>query len=162
MARRITLITHEISHKDDRASDHLARLGYELDWKAPFNGDVLGEVTSNVAGTIIYGGGKNVSDIPGLPFMPDEIRWIKTCMQKNLPVLGICLGAQLIAHILGAEVGPHPDGWQEFGYYPIEPTAEGRNFLPETLYMTQSHSHQFQIPKGARRLAKSPDRKSVV
>ena len=155
MARRITLVTHQAPMKDDRASDHLVRLGYELDWKTPCMGGALGALTGDVAGTIVYGGKYCISEIPDLPFMQDEIRWLKACMQADLPVLGICQGAQMIAHILGAEVGPHPDGWHEFGYYPIEPTDEGRDFLPETLYMTQSHFHEFQTPKDARRLAKS-------
>ena len=76
-------------------------------------------------------------------------------MDAGLPTLGICQGAQMIAHILGAEVGPHPDGVYEFGYYAIEPVSGAGDFLPAPLVVPQSHFHQFALPKGARRLAKS-------
>ncbi|MCB1367574.1 MAG: glutamine amidotransferase [Rhodobacteraceae bacterium] len=155
MTQRIVLVCHQIPEMDDRASNHLAGLGYRLDWKVPCKGDSLGPVTPDTAGTIVYGGKYCITDIPEMPFLQDEIRWLKACIAAKLPVLGICQGAQMIAHILGAEVGPHPDGWHEFGYYPVTPTAEGRDFLPETLHMTQAHFHQFQIPDGAVHLAGS-------
>ncbi len=155
MAKRIVLVTHNTPVKDDRASDQLARLGYELDWKAPCNGDALDALDADVAGTVVYGGKYCISEIPDLPFMQAEIRWLKACMDADLPVLGICQGAQMIAHILGAAVGPPDHGQHEFGYYPVEPTTEGTGFLPETLHMTQAHFHEFQTPPGATRLAQS-------
>jgi GMP synthase (glutamine-hydrolysing) len=155
MAKRIVLVSHAAPAKDDRASDQLAKLGYQLDWITPCEGEVLGPLDKEVAGTIVYGGKYCISDIPDLPFMQQEIRWLQACMDAGLPVLGICQGAQMIAHILGAEVGPPDHGQHEFGYYPIEPTPEGADFLPETLWMTQFHFHEFQIPKGAIRLAQT-------
>lgn len=155
MAKRIVLVTHSTPIKDDRASDHLAALGYQLDWKTPCEGDRLDNLDSDVAGTVVYGGKYCISEIPDLAFLQMEIRWLQTCIAANLPVLGICQGAQMIAHILGAEVGAPSHGQHEFGYYPIEPTAEGAGFLPETLYMAQAHFHEFQLPAGTRRLAKT-------
>jgi len=153
MTRSIVLVTHQTPTRDDRASDHLARLGYHLDWKSPCNGDKLGPLTEDVAGTIVYGGKYCISEIPDLPFMQEEIAWLRACMAANLPTLGICQGGQMIAHILGADVGPPAHGQHEFGYYPIAPTPEGREFLPETLHMTEFHFHEFQTPKDAVRLA---------
>ncbi len=155
MTKRIVLITHSLPDKDDRASDHLRRLGYRLDWKTPCEGDVLEPLSDDVAGTIVYGGKYCISEIDDLPFMQAEIDWVRQCMAANLPVLGICQGAQMIAHILGADVGPHPEGWHEFGSYTVEPTKEGRDFLPHPLNMLQAHFHQFQLPDGARQLARS-------
>jgi GMP synthase (glutamine-hydrolysing) len=155
MAKRIVLVTHAPPFKDDRASDQLAQLGYALDWKTPCNGDALGALDADVAGTVVYGGRYCIYDIPDQPFMADEIRWLRACMDADLPVLGICQGAQMIAHILGAKVGPPDHGQHEFGYYPIEPTPEGTGFLPQTLHMTQAHFHEFQTPPGAIRLAQT-------
>lgn len=154
MTRRIVLVTHAAPEKDDRASDHLARLGYRLDWRVPCDGDALeGEIADDVAGTVVYGGKYCISDIPDLPFMQEEIRWLKACMDANLPVLGICQGGQMIAHILGAEVGPPDHGLHEFGYYPVTPSPEGRDFLPETMHMVEAHFHAFETPQDAVHLA---------
>ena len=70
-------------------------------------------------------------------------------------MLGICLGAQLLAHELGAPVGPHPAGYHEFGYYELFPTAAGRDEIPVGLHVTQSHYHEFGLPAGATLLARS-------
>ena len=156
MSHRIVLVTHNRTRKDDRAADQLAALGYTLDWKTPSDGDALGEFTDDVAGTVVYGGKYCVSDIPALPFMQQEIRWLEACMKAGVPVLGACQGAQMIAHILGADVGPNPDAGYEFGYYRITPTSDGKGFLPaEGLHVTQAHFHEFQLPAGAVHLARS-------
>ena len=80
-------------------------------------------------------------------------------MQAGLPVLGACQGAQMIAHILGAEVGPAPHGQYEFGYYPIALTEAGQQRLPAVakagLVVPQAHFHQFSLPAGAAHLARS-------
>jgi GMP synthase (glutamine-hydrolysing) len=109
-----------------------------------------------VAGSVVYGGPFNVFDEDKHPFLHDEAAWIRACMARDIPLLGICQGAQQIARVMGAEVGPPPSGLHEFGYYPISPTAEGRDFLPETIPMTQAHFHTFAIPEGAVHLASSP------
>ncbi len=156
MSRRIVLVTHNRTRQDDRASDQLARLGFTLDWKTPSEGDVLDEFTDDVAGTVVYGGKYCVSDIPSLPFMQQEIRWIEACMKAGVPVLGACQGAQMIAHILGAGVGPKAGGPYEFGYYHITPTSQGEGFMPaHGLHLTQAHFHEFQIPETAVHLARS-------
>lgn len=155
MTKRIVLVTHATPSRDDRASDHLARLGYELDWRTPCDGDKMGLPDASVAGTIVYGGMYCISEVPDRPFLQDEIIWLRACMDRGLPTLGICQGAQMIAHILGAEVGPPDQPRHEFGYYQVTPTREGQDFLPQPLHMAQHHFHEFQIPDGAVRLAGS-------
>ncbi|MEM7258313.1 MAG: glutamine amidotransferase [Pseudomonadota bacterium] len=159
MAKRVVLITHsrdEHTARDDRASDQLKQLGFELDWRLPCEGDVLDTSTDNVAGTVVYGGKYCIADLPELPFLRAEIQWLEACMKAGLPVLGACQGAQMIAHILGAPVGPKADAGYEFGYYHVTPTAAGQGFMPdEGLYLTQAHFHEFQIPEGADHLARS-------
>ncbi len=153
---RVVLITHNHTKRDDRASQQLAELGYTLDWKTPCEGDVIGDFTDDVAGTVVYGGKYCISDIPTLPFMQQEMHWLEACMKASVPVLGACQGAQMIAHLLGAEVGPAASGNYEFGYYRITPTQAGAGFLPaDGLYVTQAHFHEFQIPQSAVHLARS-------
>jgi GMP synthase (glutamine-hydrolysing) len=159
MTRRVVLIQHAIKERDDRASTHLAGLGYALDWRYPFQGESLGEPDGSVAATLIYGGGdpKDERDwhTDRYPFIAEETRWVEKCMAKGIPTIGFCLGGQMIAHALGARIGPHPEGIHEFGYYALEASEEGRGEIPDGLVVAQSHYHGLDLPAGARHLAAS-------
>lgn len=108
---------------------------------------------------IILGGPMNVYETDKYPFLEKEDKLIKTAIEKDIPVLGICLGAQLIAKSLGAQVTKNNE--KEIGWYPLIVTDEGSkdNLLKhlnveETVF--QWHGDTFEIPKGATRLAESP------
>lgn len=155
MTDRIVLVEHARTPGDDRASRHLASKGFELDWRYPFDGDVLEPPDDNVAGAVLYGGMFCAPETDKYPFMADEARWIEHCMAKNIPVLGLCLGAQTIAHVLGAHVGPPEVERHEFGYYPLRVTETGKAYIPDGLVVTQAHFHGFDLPGGAELLARS-------
>jgi GMP synthase (glutamine-hydrolysing) len=156
MARQLVLVRHGDDPPDDRVVSFAVQAGFEPVFMRPFNGDRLGDPGPDVAGSVVYGGPYNVFEEDRHPFLRDEAAWIRACMARGIPLLGICQGAQQIARVLGAHVGPPDSGVHEFGYYPISPTAEGRDFLPQTLHMVQAHFHTFDIPQGAVRLAGSP------
>jgi GMP synthase (glutamine-hydrolysing) len=108
---------------------------------------------------IILGGPMNVYETDKYPFLEKEDKLIKRAIEKDIPVLGICLGAQLIAKSLGAQVTKNNE--KEIGWYPLIVTDEGSkdNLLKhlnveETVF--QWHGDTFEIPKGATRLAESP------
>ena len=154
--KTIVMLKHESAPFNDRAGDELTRLGYQIEWRTPFaDGRPLGLPDEAVAGTIIYGGPYCVADAPDLPFLADEMRWIEACMATDMPVIGFCQGAQMIAAIAGAWVGLGDHDQHEFGYYPIYPTAQAGNFLTAPLHVTQAHFHTFGIPSGATHLARS-------
>jgi len=153
MNQSIVLIEHHSEPHDDRASVHLMRKGFSLDWRAPHIGDDLDMSLENVAGSIIFGGAQSVSDQNIYPFLIREIEWINKCIANDIPLLGLCLGGQLIAHALGATIRPHDAGIHEFGYYPISPTADSNNFLSRPLYVMQAHYEGFDLPNEARLLA---------
>lgn len=159
MPNRVVLIAHSLEDhnaRDDRVSDQLHKLGFRVDWKIPCEGDVLESFSEDVAGTFVYGGKYCISDISALPFMQSEIQWLESCMKAGVPVVGACQGAQMIAHILGADVGPKPGAGYEFGYYRVTPTEAGQAFMPsDGLYLMQAHFHEFQIPDSAVHLARS-------
>ena len=110
-------------------------------------------------GLVVLGGPMSVGETDRYPHLIAEIELIRTAIDREIPVLGICLGAQLIARALGAEVRPSPR--QEIGWYDLSLTEEGRRdplFAhfedPEKIF--QWHGDTFDIPHGAVHLALSP------
>ena len=73
--------------------------------------------------------------------------------QSGKPLLGICLGAQMMARVLGARVGRHPENLVEIGYHPIYPTAAGAAYFDGPTMFYQWHKETFEIPRGAVHLA---------
>ncbi|MCU4651799.1 glutamine amidotransferase [Roseibacterium sp. SDUM158016] len=155
MTRRILLISHNPPPMIDRAHAWLHANGHAVEVVRPHLGDPLPERPGDYAGTIVYGGRFNADSEDVNIFLRDEYRWIAETLEAGRPILGICLGAQMIARHMGAAVGPLPDGRVEFGFYEVRPVAGAEDFLPAPLTVTQSHFHGFDLPAGAERLAES-------
>ncbi len=107
-------------------------------------------------GLIILGGPMNVDQSEAYPHLIHEMRLIEAALEKDIPVLGICLGAQLIAKALGSRVGPGPE--KEIGWYRLRPTKEGQkdpliSHFNESEQIFQWHGDTFDIPKQAVHLA---------
>ena len=154
MGQRVLSVRHGNEPKDDRATAWLTRSGYFVDTRHPYAGDKLGEPGDDLAATIIYGGPFNVYETDRHPFLREEYRWIDACMARGIKVLGICQGAQMIAHHLGAWAGAPANDVFEFGYYEISPTEAGADFLDAPMRVCQSHFHTFDLPYGAVHLAR--------
>ena len=152
--KRVILVRHSDEPADDRVFAYLSRSGYEPVLRKPFAGELLDNDRS-IAGAVIFGGKYNVFDTQLHPFLMHEYRFIEHCITADIPLLGICQGAQQIAWRLGAQVGPTPDDLHEFGYYPLYPSPGAGDFLPQPIHVTQVHYHGFDLPAGARHLASS-------
>ncbi len=76
-------------------------------------------------GLVILGGPMSVDQTDEYPYLLTEVRLIQQAIDHQIPVLGICLGAQLIAKALGANV--KRNGEKEIGWYPVFLTEEGRH-----------------------------------
>jgi len=156
-ARSVILITHDKDDTDDRASTWLAQQGLRLDWCCPADGETIPSLTDDVAAAVIYGGKYDVGEQKAYPFLIDELKFIDATLTRGTPLLGICLGGQLLAHALGEDVGPHPEKRAEYGYYDLIPTEQGRAEFGDGLKVLQSHWHGwYRTPKGAVKLAESP------
>ncbi len=152
MRKPILLILHQEHSSPGRVGHDLAKLGYPLDIRRPRFGNLLPETMEAHAGAAIFGGPQSANDED--EFIRREIDWIGIPLRENKPYLGICLGAQMMAHHLGARVYPHPQGQAEVGYYPIRPTESGRKLCaewPDHVY--QWHREGFDLPAGAESLA---------
>src|SRR5262249_36476246 len=130
----------------------LTNRGYKLDIRRPRFGEPLPKTLKEHAGAVIFGGPQSANDRDD--FVRREIDWLKVPLKEKKPFLGICLGAQMLAHHLGARVYQHPEGHAEVGYYPIRPTVAGRKMCtqwPDRVY--QWHREGFDLPNGTTLLA---------
>lgn len=111
-------------------------------------------------GLIVLGGPMNVDEAPQRAHLRNEARAIEAMLAQGKPVLGICLGAQLLAHVLGASVPRNKV--PEIGWYPLHKTEAGLADpvlapLAATTPVFQWHGCRFDIPHGAMHLARSAD-----
>ncbi len=154
MNKRLVLIRHGDDPPDDRVALYAAANGLAADFRRPFLGDALPPLDETIAGVVLYGGPFEVYDAARHPFLAEEHGYIEQCLERDVPLLGICQGAQSIAHVLGARVGQPSHGAAEFGFYEVSPTEAGRaSFLTQPLHMAQNHFHEFDTPAGAVNLA---------
>jgi GMP synthase (glutamine-hydrolysing) len=153
MTERILLIRHMPGERADRVAVNLARRGYELDQVWVAEGQALPSRADGYAGAVIYGGSQMVSQIEGIDYLKAEREWLSSWIAEDRPLLGICLGAQLIANTLGARVCPHPDGMTEIGYAEIAPTDAEGNPITEPMTVYHWHHEGFDLPDGAELLA---------
>jgi len=107
---------------------------------------------------VIMGGPMGANDDRRFKWMATEKAFIEAAIEKNKPVLGICLGSQLIASILGARVYANRE--KEIGWFPIEldPPEVSRTplqALQQRSMVFHWHGDTFDLPKGARHLARS-------
>jgi len=104
---------------------------------------------------IATGGPMSVNDEAELPWLVAEKRFLREAMDAGVAVLGICLGAQLIASALGSRVYPGPE--REIGWFEIEAVKGGGAAFefPERLRVFHWHGETFDLPSGAVRLART-------
>lgn len=107
---------------------------------------------------VILGGPIGAYEEQDYPFLVDELRLLERRLQADLPTLGICLGAQLMARALGARVYPGTD--KEIGWSPLKLSDAGRNsalsnLAAECTDVLHWHGDTFELPVGANHLASS-------
>ncbi len=154
---RIHCLTHVPFEGSAVIADWARRRGDTLSLTPVFEGQGLPRPT-DFDWLIVMGGPMGVHDEAEHPWLAAEKRFLGEAIAAGKTVVGICLGAQLIAHALGAAVHPNPE--REIGWFPIELTEAGRSssvlgFLPDRIQVFHWHGDTFELPPGAIHLARS-------
>ncbi len=109
-----------------------------------------------VRGAVFMGGPMSVNDTERHPRLAEEVEWLRAAVDAELPLLGVCLGSQLLARALGATVAPGRA--KEIGFAPVE-IVDGDDPLLAPLAPTAEvlhwHGEVFDLPPGATALARS-------
>jgi GMP synthase-like glutamine amidotransferase len=112
----------------------------------------------NIDWLIVMGGPMSVNDERVYPWLLREKQFLESAIRNDKVVLGICLGAQLIANVLGSAV--YKNSFREIGWYPVRRTKEAErvpvlNPLPQQFTAFHWHGETFDVPRGAVRAAES-------
>jgi GMP synthase (glutamine-hydrolysing) len=108
---------------------------------------------------MVFGGAMHADQEAQHPWISEELRWLTSVLETGLPVLGICLGVQLLARAAGSWVGPLDE--PEIGWYEVELTDAGVadpvvGALPRSFEALQWHRYTYGLPTDAVELATSP------
>jgi GMP synthase (glutamine-hydrolysing) len=149
-------------HQDDAPTGTFADAVRERDgeltqWNLAFGAPP--EPPENFDAVFVFGGGMHVDQENQHPWLRDEDELIKGLLATEVPLLGVCLGAQLIAKAAGAQVGPATR--EEVGWHEVELTPEAADdpifsTAPERFDAFQWHSYAFDLPPGGIPLARNP------
>lgn len=156
-----TLFAHVIQHI---AFEHLGNLepvlrqhGYAISTFMAGIDELRPTSTDDPDLLVVLGGPIGVYETDAYPYLETELELIRDRIARNRPVLGICLGCQLIARALGADV--YPGGTKEIGWAPLDVNddVEGNVLAPvrEAGNVLHWHGDTFDLPAGATRLASS-------
>ena len=144
-----------IQHEPGEGPGTLAPLLAEARLVRTFAGEA---VPAEAEALVVLGGGMGVSDQERLPHLRDEVRLLRRCVESGAPVLGICLGSQLLAAALGGSVAKAPA--KEIGFYRVRLAEAARDDAlfsgaPEDFVAFHWHGDAFTLPAGAEALAGS-------
>lgn len=149
-----------IQHFDRSAPGHLAAVaqsrGVSLRVVRPDRGEKVPEDAGGAAALVVLGGPMAAWEIEKFPFLQDEVAMMGRATAAGTPTLGICLGAQLLAHSAGAR--NFKGNFPEVGWTAVDLTDDGKADplfagLPPQFKMFEWHFDHFDLPTGAVQLA---------
>jgi GMP synthase (glutamine-hydrolysing) len=155
---KVWVLQHAHCETLGRIEDALELTGIAAEVVCPFKGQSVPKTMHDAAGLIVMGGPMGVYEHPRFPFLLDEMCLIEDAVREEIPVLGICLGSQLLARTLGAAVRKGKQ--REIGWFPVRLLESARVDKlwadvdnPFTAY--HWHGDICDLPQGATVLASS-------
>jgi GMP synthase-like glutamine amidotransferase len=126
----------------------------EITYTKFFRNDCLPE-PKGLDFVIALGGPMSVNDEDAFPWLRQEKQFIHDAVKRGTPILGICLGAQLVARAMGARVYRHAH--KEIGWFDVTGTSSEEDVFhfPERFLAFHWHGETFDLPPGAIHLARS-------
>lgn len=155
---KVAILQHVAPEGPGLVADALRAEGVALETCRVDEGAPVPREVAPYAGLVVMGGPMSAYDADRLVHLRDELRLIEAFLRAGRPILGVCLGSQLLAAALGARV--RPGAQKEIGWIPVElePAHEADALLagaPARLTPLQWHGDVFDLPRGATRLARS-------
>lgn len=156
--KKVLAVQHVAVEPPALVADALEGDGVAVQVVHAYRGEPVPPASTGLDGLVVMGGPMGVGDADRLPHLRDELRLIESALGRGIPVLGVCLGSQLLASALGARVEKGPA--KEIGWYPVTlepPSREDPLFapLPGSFHALHWHGDVLDLPKGAVRLARS-------
>jgi|SRR5580692_2514150 GMP synthase (glutamine-hydrolysing) len=155
---RVLILQHVSVEGPGKILDSLRAAGASYDIVRIDRGAPVPSTLERCAGLVVMGGPMSVYEASQYPHLRGELALIEDALRRRAPVLGVCLGSQLLAAALGARV--YPSGTKEIGWFDVQLTAAGRSdpaFADSTDPFRALHWHGdvFDLPPGATSLARS-------
>jgi GMP synthase-like glutamine amidotransferase len=156
MDRKIVIIQHSVNEGPGTIDRFFVSHGWSVEVIDLSQGGHLPESFDSVAAVVSLGGPMNVYEENLYPFLHEEDQFITRLIIEEIPFLGICLGAQILAKACGAEVFKAPA--EEIGWDAVTVTDQGRKdrlflHVPDRMMVFQWHGDTFHIPAGGSLLA---------
>jgi GMP synthase-like glutamine amidotransferase len=154
---RVLSVTHGPSVPGGVFDDVVREAGHELErWVVPLGG--APQPAASYDAIMVFGGSMHPDQDALHPWLEREEEFLREVLAEDVPVIGVCLGAQMLARAAGAPVAPAPQ--PEIGWLPVELTPYGRadrvlGALPERTTALQWHSYAFGLPTEGVELARS-------
>ncbi len=155
----LLVIQHVPRERLGTFEDAFTEAGCALKLLRAYDANAVWPTVDGVDGIVTMGGPQSVYEQQRYPYLSRELQLLREALRAEQPILGVCLGAQLLAAALGAPVRKSPQ--KEIGWYPLmrEPGADGDPLAApfgQTETVFQWHGDTFALPTGAVRLASSP------
>jgi GMP synthase (glutamine-hydrolysing) len=156
MNRTVLVLRHMLQETAGTLEGALTSVGLEVRYVDLFREAPKKLPLDKASGLVVLGGPMNVDEVERYPFLKLDVQWIQQALEAEVPLLGICLGSQLLAKALGAKV--YKNAVKEIGWYPLEwlPAAGDDPLFRRSGAATvfQWHGDTFDLPPGAVWLAR--------